>query len=126
MKRIATQDMHRSLLSPRALRLLSPASSLAPSRRCFALSTRRAQDAPVTRLSATLPEATPADLPAASEPARASVKAARRDSPKLSALHARLSLPPRFPKETLGRCLVHPSADRNPLHNNASLAVIGQ
>ncbi|KAG9726989.1 ribonuclease III, partial [Aureobasidium melanogenum] len=130
MKRIATQHMRRSLLSPRALRLLSPASPLAPSRRCFVLSTRRAQDAPVTRLSATLPEAavdqSPADLPAASDSARVSVKAARRDSPKLSALHARLSLPPRFPKETLGRCLVHPSADRNPLHNNASLAVIGQ
>ncbi|KAH0251901.1 ribonuclease III, partial [Aureobasidium melanogenum] len=133
MKRIATQHMRRSLLSPRALRLLSPASPASPlasSRRCFALSTRRAQDAPVTRLSATLPEAavdqTSADLPVASETVRVSVKASRRDSPKLSALHARLSLPPRFPKETLGRCLVHPSADRNPLHNNASLAVIGQ
>ncbi|CAD0092528.1 unnamed protein product [Aureobasidium mustum] len=130
MKRIATQHMRRSLLSPRPLRLLSPASPIAPSRRCFALSTRRPQDAPVTPLSATLPDAAadslPTDLPTAEDTGRISVKAARRDSPKLSALHARLSLPLRFPKESLGRCLVHPSADRNPLHNNASLAVIGQ
>lgn len=126
MKRIATQHMRRSLLSPRAIRLLSPASPIAPSRRCFALSTRLGQDAPVTRLPEAVVDSLPADLSSALDSARVTHKANRRDSPKLSALHARLSLPPRFPKESLGRCLVHPSADRNPLHNNASLAVIGQ
>ena len=47
-------------------------------------------------------------------------------SARLSALHARLSLSPRLPVETLARCLVHPSADLNARFNNASLAVLGQ
>jgi dsRNA-specific ribonuclease len=130
---IAHQHMRRSLLSPRALRLLSPTSSIAPSRRGFALSTRLAQHAPVTASQpATLPDAILDTTSAADSSAstsytpRLTFKAARNDSPKLSALHARLSLPPRFPVQSLGRCLVHPSADRNPLLNNASLAVIGQ
>ena len=49
-----------------------------------------------------------------------------RASARLNALHARLSLSPRLPLETLARCLVHPSADLNPHFNNASLAVLGQ
>ncbi|CAD0084446.1 unnamed protein product [Aureobasidium vineae] len=126
MKRIASQHMRRSLLSPRSVRLLSPASSIAPSRRCFALSTRLGQDAPVTAPPPTI------DTPSADSTAsytnvgRTSRRASRVTSPKLSALHARLSLPPRFPVQSLARCLVHPSADRNPQKNNASLAVIGQ
>ena len=47
-------------------------------------------------------------------------------SARLNALHARLSLSPRLPIETLARCLVHPSADPNPYFNNASLSVLGQ
>lgn len=47
------------------------------------------------------------------------------NSPKLSALHARLSLPPRLPLQTLARCLVHPTADPDPRFNNASLCVLG-
>ena len=47
-------------------------------------------------------------------------------SARLNALHARLSLSPRLPIETLARCLVHPSADLSPRFNNASLAVLGQ
>lgn len=50
---------------------------------------------------------------------------AARTSAKLSALHARLSLPSTLPPETLARCLVDPSADASPRFNNASLAVLG-
>ena len=46
-------------------------------------------------------------------------------SPRLSALHARLVLPPRLPLETLARCLIDPTADANPSFNNSSLAVLG-
>ena len=46
-------------------------------------------------------------------------------SARLSALHARLVLPPRIPLETLARCLVDPSADINPHFNNASLSDLG-
>ena len=46
-------------------------------------------------------------------------------SPRLSALHARLVLPPRLPLETLARCLIDPTADTNPSFNNSSLAVLG-
>lgn len=46
-------------------------------------------------------------------------------SAKLAALHARLSLPARFPLQTLARCLIHPSADSRPEFNNASLAILG-
>ncbi|ROT43041.1 54S ribosomal protein L3 [Sodiomyces alkalinus F11] len=46
-------------------------------------------------------------------------------SPKLAALHARLSLPSKLPLQTLTRCLVDPSADPNPHFNNANLALVG-
>lgn len=46
-------------------------------------------------------------------------------SSRLSALHARLMLPPRLPLETLARCLVDPSADTNAHFNNASLSTLG-
>ncbi|KAM0284673.1 hypothetical protein ACHAQH_001827 [Verticillium albo-atrum] len=46
-------------------------------------------------------------------------------SPKLAALHARLSLPSKLPLQTLARCLVDPSADANPHFNNANLALSG-
>lgn len=46
-------------------------------------------------------------------------------SAKLSALHARLNLSPRFPLETLSRCLIDPSADPHPSFNNASLSILG-
>jgi dsRNA-specific ribonuclease len=49
-----------------------------------------------------------------------------RTSAKLSALHARLALPSRFPLETLARCLVDASADPNPSFNNESLSVLGR
>ncbi|KAI7362538.1 ribonuclease III [Hortaea werneckii] len=47
-------------------------------------------------------------------------------SAKLSALHARLSLPSKLPLQTLARCLIDPSADPRPAYNNASLAILGQ
>lgn len=46
-------------------------------------------------------------------------------SAKLGALHARLSLPPKIPIETMARTLVDPSADSNVDFNNAALAQIG-
>lgn len=47
-------------------------------------------------------------------------------SAKLAALHARLSLPARFPIQTLARCLVDASADPRPEYNNSSLSLLGQ
>ncbi|KAI5202043.1 ribonuclease III [Aureobasidium subglaciale] len=124
MKRIASQQMRRSLLSPRSDRILSSTTTIPLSRRSFALSTRLRQDASVTAAPTVVHEAV-LDTPLnAADSARDAVRAARKISPKLSALHARLSLPPRFPTHSLARCLVHPSADRHA--NNASLAVIGQ
>lgn len=52
--------------------------------------------------------------------------AAAAQSAKLAALHARLSLPARFPVQTLARCLVDASADPRPDYNNSSLALVGQ
>ncbi|KAH6629533.1 ribonuclease III domain-containing protein [Boeremia exigua] len=45
---------------------------------------------------------------------------------KLHALRSRLSLPQRFPLQTLARTLVHPSADANPAFNNGSLSILGR
>lgn len=47
-------------------------------------------------------------------------------SAKLSALHARLSLPSKLPLQTLARCLIDPTVDSRPGYNNAPLAIIGQ
>ncbi|KAF2479781.1 60S ribosomal protein L3 [Neohortaea acidophila] len=47
-------------------------------------------------------------------------------SAKLSALHARLSLPSKLPIQTLARCLVDGSVDPRPGYNNEPLALIGQ
>lgn len=49
-----------------------------------------------------------------------------RSSAKLAALHARLSLSPRLPIETLARCLVDGTADPNPDFNNTSLSTLGR
>ncbi|KAL8700273.1 MAG: hypothetical protein Q9201_005544 [Fulgogasparrea decipioides] len=49
-----------------------------------------------------------------------------KDSAKLAALHARLSLSPRLPIETLARCLVDATADPNPDFNNTSLSLLGR
>ncbi len=49
-----------------------------------------------------------------------------RTSAKLAALHARLSLSPRIPIETLARCLVDGTADPNPDFNNTSLSTLGR
>ncbi|KAI9167224.1 mitochondrial 54S ribosomal protein YmL3 [Paramyrothecium foliicola] len=46
-------------------------------------------------------------------------------SAKLAALHARLILTNKVPRQTLARALVTPSADPNSNFNNASLAVLG-
>ncbi|KAF1995320.1 ribonuclease III [Amniculicola lignicola CBS 123094] len=46
-------------------------------------------------------------------------------SAKLAALRSRLSLPQRFPLQSLARTLVHPSADADPDFNNSSLSILG-
>ncbi|KAF1992368.1 ribonuclease III [Aulographum hederae CBS 113979] len=46
-------------------------------------------------------------------------------APRLAALHARLTLSPRLPLQTLHRTLIHPTADPDPRFNNASLALLG-
>ena len=50
---------------------------------------------------------------------------AARTSAKLSALHARLSLPKKFPIETLARTLVDRTADPDLLFNNTDLSNLG-
>ncbi|EGP83870.1 uncharacterized protein MYCGRDRAFT_48880 [Zymoseptoria tritici IPO323] len=47
-------------------------------------------------------------------------------SAKLSALHARLSLPSKLPLQTLARCLIDPSVDSRQGYNNAPFAILGQ
>ncbi|KDB27788.1 hypothetical protein H109_00430 [Trichophyton interdigitale MR816] len=46
-------------------------------------------------------------------------------SPKLSSLHARLSLPERLPLQTLARTLIDASADTSTQFNNHSFSVLG-
>ena len=46
-------------------------------------------------------------------------------SAKLSALHARLSLPIRLPLQTFARTLVDPTADSSPQFNNKSFSILG-
>ncbi|PGH11524.1 hypothetical protein AJ80_07090 [Polytolypa hystricis UAMH7299] len=46
-------------------------------------------------------------------------------SPKLAALHSRLSLPSKLPLQTLARTLVDPSADPSSRFNNKSLSMLG-
>ncbi|KAI1423323.1 ribonuclease III [Xylaria sp. FL1777] len=46
-------------------------------------------------------------------------------SAKLAALHARLSLSSKIPRQVLARTLVDPSADAHPRFNNANLAFVG-
>ncbi|ETS83091.1 hypothetical protein PFICI_04967 [Pestalotiopsis fici W106-1] len=48
-----------------------------------------------------------------------------KSSAKLAALHARLSLSPKIPVETLARALVDSSADAHSKYNNTNLAYIG-
>lgn len=109
--------MRRSLLSPPTLHGLS--------RRSFAVSSRLSQE--VSEQEGSVRYA-PDQVDNTIHPATryGSVRASLHTSPKLSALHARLSLPARFPTNTLARCLVHPSAEARPNQNNASLALLGQ
>ncbi|KAF2265927.1 ribonuclease III [Lojkania enalia] len=67
----------------------------------------------------TSPRHTPLELLPSPHPS-AALKSA-----KLAALRSRLSLPPRFPLQTLARTLIHPSADPDPTFNNGSLSILG-
>lgn len=46
-------------------------------------------------------------------------------SPAISALHARIGLPPAFPLTTLGRCLTDPSMEQDHSLHNEALSVVG-
>jgi dsRNA-specific ribonuclease len=50
---------------------------------------------------------------------------AAKNSARLAALHARLSLPSQFPIETLARALVDETADGSPRFNNKSFSILG-
>ena len=137
MKRLHLERWSGTLLPPRNPRLLRspitsnsqsarPASQLRQgsgspllrSRRCFSVSrsTRQEEELVDSQQYVETPHSKPVEQPIA----RAT------QSAKLAALHARLSLPPRLPLQTLARCLVHPTADARPHMNNASLALLGQ
>ena len=122
------QAQYRSPLLPRQLRLQSTAA--APSEE--PLETEEDLD---NLLDPPLPEPTIEEV-LRSSPSRGTIESILRKLPspppsqahksaRLSALHARLMLPPRLPLETLARCLVDASADVNPHFNNASLSLLG-
>ena len=114
MKRIRLQCWSGSVLSPRSrgtltIRLQSSASSVAQA------------TPPDDFDSATLPQLSEPELRELPSPP----PSLATSSAKLSALHARLSLPPRFPIQTLARCLIDPSADSSPSFNNTSFSLLG-
>lgn len=144
--------MKRTALSRCAAHLL-PAPSPRPS--CLVAQRLAAQRLPAhthARLQSTASLSTdaalPADLPAThttpapTTPPRPRKPQARWPTPleklpsphpsaadrsvKLHALRSRLTLPERFPLQTLARTLVHPSADPSPAFNNAALALLGR
>ncbi|KAH6659255.1 54S ribosomal protein L3 [Truncatella angustata] len=79
---------------------------------------RQLSDQDARQLAAEIDAQTSIPLPSP-PPSRA------RYSAKLAALHARLSLSPKIPVETLARALIDASADAHPKFNNANLAYIG-
>ncbi|KAJ4351054.1 54S ribosomal protein L3 mitochondrial [Ascochyta clinopodiicola] len=122
-------------------------SCLYAAQRCIAARTSTTQ----TRLQTTVSIPSDADLHVelpeepsliARQPARPAARKSRWPTPleklpsphpsaaersvKLHALRSRLTLPERFPLQTLARTLVHPSADPNPAFNNASLSILGR
>ncbi|KAI0132393.1 ribonuclease III domain-containing protein [Xylariales sp. AK1849] len=74
-------------------------------------------------------EAVEDEIPVQEDPATAPLPSPppsrAKYSAKLAALHARLSLSPKVPVETLARALIDPSADAHPKFNNANLAYVG-
>ena len=141
MKRLRIERWGGSLLPPRNPRLQCPFSANAANtssqhsfsqnphrlasrqqQRCFTASrsTRQVvQEVNVTK-SERIPRKSRAREPPSDIPSQST------QSAKLAALHARLSLPARFPLNTLRRCLIHASADQRPEYNNSSLAILGQ
>lgn len=88
-------------------------------------SRRKASSAAAVQVEEDVEPPTVQDSPSRTAPNFPTHKQAIRSS-KLSALHARLSLPTKLPLQTLARCLIDPSVDPRPGYNNAPLAVIGQ
>ncbi|KAK8198552.1 54S ribosomal protein L3 mitochondrial [Zalaria obscura] len=136
MKRVRVERWGGSLLPPRNPRLQCPFSAgeracnvpirsrtlrpiTAPSQqqRQFTSTRRIRQDVEIAAVADEL-EAPPAT--------RYPSPRADRQSAKLAALHARLSLPARFPLQTLSRCLIDASANPESSQNNSSLALLGQ
>ncbi|KAK9422655.1 putative 54S ribosomal protein L3 [Seiridium unicorne] len=85
---------------------------------------------PMSEINRQLSEDAFEELPAEKDPQRSMPLPSpppqkARNSAKLAALHARLSLSPKIPVETLARALIDPSADAHPKYNNTNLAFIG-
>lgn len=125
MKRFRLQIWSGTVLSPRTRpRVYSLSQSLC--RRCLAQATHSTpppssisdNTQPPNPQTSILSEETLLKLPSPPPSAASS-------SAKLSALHARLSLPSSLPLETLARTLTDASADRSPRFNNKSLSVLG-
>ncbi|GAB7356788.1 hypothetical protein MBLNU459_g7679t1 [Dothideomycetes sp. NU459] len=143
MKRVRVERWGGSILPPRNPRLLHstcpftaqtqctspvrssarlPSGRVPPQVRYFSAATRIQAPARTIDQAGDSAGQSPAAPPARYSPS----PSAAAQSAKLAALHARLSLPARFPVQTLARCLVDASADPNPEFNNSSLAVLGQ
>lgn len=127
MKRLQLQRWSRSVLSPRTTpgdllyrqvntrsRWQSTASSAAQTQADTSIENTSSGELPPK------PQHKP-DYPHPAFPR----KTLPRSSPKLFALHARLSLPKKLPVETLARALMDSSAEAHPSFNNDSLSVLG-
>ncbi|KAF1930214.1 60S ribosomal protein L3 [Didymella exigua CBS 183.55] len=84
------------------------------------------KQAPMVAPHTAAPKTRPTRRPPALETLPSPHPSAAERSVKLHALRSRLALPKRFPLATLGRTLVHPSADPDAAFNNASLSILGR
>ena len=116
MKRIQLQRWSGSVLSPHA----RPRHQVRHAPKWYSAAAAQLRDDPPASHDS-VPNHAPQDLrELPSPPPSLAPKSAR-----LAALHARLALSSRVPIETLARCLVDPTADRNPAFNNISLSILG-
>lgn len=127
MKRLQLQRWSRSVLSPRTtpgdLFLYRQVNTR--SRWQSTASVAAQSDTPIENTSSGELPPKPQRKPDNPHTAFSSKKAPSRTSPKLFALHARLSLPKKLPIETLARALMDGSVEPHPSFNNESLSVLG-
>ncbi|PVI01834.1 ribonuclease III [Periconia macrospinosa] len=83
------------------------------------------EEVPAPESTSKFPSRSPSRKPLPLEHLPSPHPRAAAQSIKLAALRSRLSLPERFPLQSLARTLVHPSADADPAFNNASLSILG-